>query len=137
MKKTSKTTTTTLATPALSPAKKTAATAPKITKAPVKKPAVAAAPAVKAEPSAKVATKIVAKIDVGFGNTLYIRGEGPGLNWEKGVPLDCVADDQWSLTLSETARPVVFKFLINDLTWSVGDDYLAQPGSSVEFTPTF
>lgn len=139
MKKTTKTTTTTLATPAPTPVKKTATTAPKTPKAPAKKAAAVAvaAPAVKAVPSTKVATRIVANIDVGFGNTLYIRGEGPGLNWEKGVPLDCVADDQWSLTLSETARPVVFKFLINDLTWSVGDDYLVQPGSTVEFTPAF
>lgn len=137
MKKTTKATTTTLATPAPSPAKKTATAAPKTAKAPVKKAAAVAAPAVKAVPSSKVATKIVAKIDVGFGNTLYIRGEGPGLNWENGVPLDCVADDQWSLTLSETARPVVFKFLINDLTWSIGDDYLVQPGSTAEFTPVF
>lgn len=143
MKKTTKATTTTLATPAPTPAKKAASAAPKATK-PAKAPAAkktaptpAAAPAIKAVPSTKVATKIVAKIDVGFGNTLYIRGEGPGLDWEKGVPLDCVADDQWSLTLSATARPVVFKFLINDLTWSVGDDYLAQPGSTTELTPTF
>ncbi|MFT3870479.1 MAG: hypothetical protein QM715_18680 [Nibricoccus sp.] len=144
MKKTTKATTTTLATPAPSPAKKTATTAPKTPKTTAKKVAapvatapVVAAPAVKAAPSPKVATKIVANIDVGFGNTLYIRGEGPGLNWEKGIPLDCVADDQWSLTLSETARPVVFKFLINDLTWSIGDDYLVQPGSTAELTPVF
>src|SRR5579872_5239985 len=33
---------------------------------------------------------IEAKIDVGFGNTLYLRGEGPGLSWTQGVPLTCV-----------------------------------------------
>jgi len=131
MKKISKTTTTTLATPALVPAKKTPA---KAIKAPAKP---AAAPAVKAVPSATVTTKISAKINVGFGNTLYIRGEGPGLSWEKGIPLDCVADDQWALSFSETARPVVFKFLINDLTWSIGDDYIVQPGKTVELIPAF
>lgn len=136
MKKTSKTTTTTLATPAPSPAKKSVSKAPKA-KAPAKKSAPVAAPAVKAAPAVSSSTKILAKIDVGFGNTLYIRGEGPGLSWEKGVPLDCVADDQWAITLSETARPIVFKFLINDLTWSTGDDYLALSGSTTELTPTF
>src|SRR5262245_55893122 len=136
MKKTTKATTTTLATPAPSPAKKTAATkTTKTAAAPAKKSAVA--PVVKAAPTVSLSTKIFAKIDVGFGNTLYIRGEGPGLSWEKGVPLDCVADDQWSISLSETARPIVFKFLVNDLTWSVGDDYLAQPGSTAELTPAF
>lgn len=137
MKKTTKATTTTLATPAPSPVKKTTAAAPKAPKAAAKKTVAPAAPAVKTEPSSKVATKIVAKIDVGFGNTLYIRGEGPGLTWEKGVPLDCIADDQWALTFSETARPIVFKFLINDLTWSIGDDYLVQPGSTTELAPSF
>lgn len=140
MKKTSKTTTTTLATPAPVPAKNTTFKASKPAKAvaaPAAKSAPAAAPAVKASPAVLATTKIVAKIDVGFGNTLFIRGEGPGLSWEKGIPLDCVADDQWSLTLAETSRPVVFKFLVNDLTWSVGDDFIVQPGAVIEITPVF
>ncbi len=162
MKKVIKTTTTTPAAPApvpvktasVKPAKKApptktvvaksavaklaapaSAPAPDLVAAKPAKPAVA--PAVKAVPASVVATKIVAQIDVGFGNTLYVRGEGSGLSWEKGVPLDCVTDDQWSLTLSETSRPVVFKFLINDLTWSLGEDYVVQPGSSVALTPEF
>jgi hypothetical protein len=139
MKKVTKTTTTTPAAPAPIPAKK-------VSEKPAKKAALkpaapepkpVAAPAVKAAPSTLSATKIVAHIDVGFGNTLYVRGEGSGLSWETGVPLDCVADDQWALSLSETSRPVVFKFLINDLTWSLGEDYVVQPGSSVVLTPTF
>jgi len=137
MKKATKATTTTPTAPASVPAKKVSSKpAAKAPAAPLwTKPVVA--PAVKAAPSSLATTKIVAQIDVGFGNTLYIRGEGPGLSWEKGVPLDCVADDQWTLSLSETSRPVVFKFLINDLTWSLGEDYVAQPGSSVTLAPTF
>lgn len=130
MKKTTKTLKTAPATPAPLPVKKVAA------KPAAAKPA-AKKPAVKAVPSSSATTKIVAQIDVGFGNTLYIRGEGPGLSWEKGIPLDCVADTQWSLSLSEASRPVVFKFLINDLTWSIGEDFVVQPGGSVELTPTF
>jgi hypothetical protein len=141
MKKTTKTTKTTPATPAPLPVKKTAvkkATAKPAAIAPLAaaKP-VAAKPAVKAAPASIATTKVVAEIDVGFGNTLYIRGEGPGLSWEKGIPLDCIADTQWSLSLSEASRPVVFKFLINDLTWSAGEDYVVQPGGSVELTPAF
>lgn len=138
MKKVTKTAMTTPTTPAPVPAKKVSdkpAKKAQIKPAAIAKPAVA--PAVKAAPSSVATTKIVALIDVGFGNALYVRGEGPGLSWEKGVPLDCVADDQWSLSLSEASRPVVFKFLINDLTWSIGDDYVAQPGGSVELTPVF
>jgi len=137
MKKVTKTTTTTPAAPALVPAKKVSEkTAPKAT-AKSTPPKPVTAPAVKPAPTLVAATKIVAQIDVGFGNTLYVRGEGSSLSWEKGVPLDCVADDQWSLSFAETSRPVVFKFLINDLTWSLGEDYVVQPGSSVTLTPTF
>lgn len=85
----------------------------------------------------RVETAITALIDVGFGNSLFIRGEGAGLSWDKGVPLDCVADDKWSITLGESGRPVVFKFLINDTAWSAGEDYTVAPGTSITVTPVF
>jgi hypothetical protein len=121
MKKSSKTTTT----PA--PAKKSA---PAARKAPV-------APAVKKTAPKAVVTTISAQIDVGFGNSLYLRGEGPGLSWEKGVVLQCVGDDRWSIALRESARPVVFKFLLNDQVWSTGEDFVAKSGVTTVFTPLF
>jgi hypothetical protein len=82
-------------------------------------------------------TTITAKIDIGFGNTLFLRGEGPGLSWNHGVALDCVDDDKWSITLPGAHRVVIFKFLVNDLTWSAGSDYLVEPGSTSVFVPAF
>jgi hypothetical protein len=95
-------------------------------KAPAKKPAVKT-----------TSTKIVAQIDVGFGNTLYLRGEGPGLTWDKGLVMDCVGDNEWTITVSDAAKPVVFKFLLNDTTWCVGDDYLVDPGTTTTIVPVF
>jgi hypothetical protein len=115
------------------PAKVTAGTAPSVST----DVAAASAPLVKTSPVVPQTTVVVAQIDVGFGNTLYIRGEGPGLSWEKGVALDCVADDRWSHTVPETSKPIVFKFLINDQTWCKGDDFVAQPGSTVTVSPIF
>jgi hypothetical protein len=129
-----------------SPAKKAVAPAKKAA------PAIKAAPAVKKAPASKKApakaaapiatpevltTTIVAAIDIGFGNTLTLRGEGAGLSWEKGAAMECVSGDVWSITLAETAHPVVCKFLINDQTWCAGDDYTVLPGSSVVLSPTF
>jgi hypothetical protein len=82
-------------------------------------------------------TTITAKIDIGFGNTLFVRGEGPGLSWNHGVALDCVDDDKWSITLPGAHRAVIFKFLVNDLTWSAGSDYIVEPGSAAVIVPTF
>ncbi len=84
-----------------------------------------------------LSTTIVAQVDVGFGNALYIRGEGPGLSWEKGVSLECVADDKWSIALEETTKPIVYKFLLNDQTWCKGDDHVAQPGTTATVSPVF
>jgi hypothetical protein len=95
-------------------------------KAPAKKPA-----------AKTTSTKITAQFDVGFGNTLYIRGEGPGLSWDRGLAMDCVADDEWTITISDATVPVVFKFLLNDMTWCVGNDYVVEPGGSTSVVPSF
>ena len=106
----------------------------KSTRAPKVKNAPAAAPAA---PAASPATVITAKIDVGFGNALYVRGEGPGLSWNKGVLLNCLTKDTWTLSIADAAKPLTFKFLINDQTWSRGEDYVAAVGASTEYTPVF
>lgn len=137
-KATAKKTTTTPATPAPVPAKKV--TSPVKAKAPAKPKAAkapAAAPTVKTTPPMPLLTTITAEIDIGFGNTLWLRGDGPGLSWETGLIMDCVADDKWSVTLTDAGAPVVFKFLVNDLSWSAGDDYVVKPGASVSLKPTF
>jgi hypothetical protein len=119
MKKTTKKTTVT-ATAAKAPAKKGA---------PAKKK-----PAVHAEPAA---TFISAKVEIGFGNHLYLRGEGPGLSWDKGTAMDCIGADMWAATLKGALAPVTFKVLVNDLTWNAGKDYVVEAGQSVTVTPTF
>ena len=103
----------------------------------MKKPAApAAASAIVAKPTGSRAT-IVAKVDVGFGNTLYIRGEGPGLSWEKGVLLENVSSDTWKTVLTGIEKPLAFKLLLNDQSWSSGADYVASPGDTVTVTPSF
>src|SRR5215212_4802422 len=71
-----------------------------------------AAPAVKSVASKAVVTTINARIDVGFGNALFLRGEGPGLSWEKGLAMECIENDLWRIVLAESARSYTFKFLI-------------------------
>ncbi len=88
-----------------------------------------------ARSSAKPVT-IEAKIDVGFGNTLYLRGEGVGLSWTKGVPLTCVDGTTWQWS-SDASEQVKFKLLLNDQVWSQGEDLVATPGQKVEIAPAF
>jgi len=135
MKKTTKT----AKTPA--PANKTTAPAPARKSAPAPKIKVSAAskpsaPAVVTKPRGSRVT-LIAKVDVGFGNTLFVRGDGPGLSWEKGTALDCSANDAWTLVLPVVERPFAFKLVLNDTVWSTGEDYSAAPGDTVTVTPCF
>ena len=96
--------------------------------------AVAAKPAKKAGPQPTI---IQAHADVGIGTPLVTRGRGPGLNWERGQPHDCLKDDLWSFTIAPAAKPIVFKFLINEETWCTGDDYVVEPGNKITLVPSF
>jgi hypothetical protein len=110
--------------------------APSVAKSAATEPSPAPAPRAPAAPPPPT-TVISARIDVGFGNSLYLRGSGPGLTWNVGVPLSCLAGNLWSISLEGALDPVVFKFLVNDERWSHGEDYVAAPGSSAEYSPQF
>ncbi len=122
-------------------ATKPAAAAPKPaakTKAPAKKKAAPASVHKKIAGQLEApATIINARIKIGFGSHLYLRGEGPGLSWDHGVAMDCIAADSWVATIKGATLPVVFKVLIDDKTWCKGNDYVVEPGQSVSVTPTF
>ncbi len=126
-------------------AKKVAAKKAPAKKVPAKKAAkkVAAkkAPAKKAAKKAAakkvVKTSIIARVDVGFGNSLYIRGEGAGLSWDKGVQLDNVSPYEWSFSSTTAKGAVTFKFLINDEIWAEGDDITVAKGDTSISSPVF
>jgi hypothetical protein len=96
----------------------------------------AAAP-VKGQSTAPAVTKVVALIDVGFGNNLTIRGDGPGLSWQSGVGMVCTDGTSWIWSTTEASGPITFKVLANDMTWCAGEDYVVLPGETVTISPLF
>lgn len=89
-----------------------------------------------AAPVAPTSTVIEAKIDVGFGNQLFLRGQGSGLSWDRGIPLECVDSKTWRLTVPAEEK-LLFKLLLNDSVWAKGEDVVVTPGQRVEITPAF
>jgi hypothetical protein len=81
-------------------------------------------------------TTIDVKLDVGYGNSLFLRGEGSGLTWEHGVPLSCVDGKTWRWSQPVT-DPITFKVLLNDQVWSAGTDWKVSPGQKIEVAPAF
>lgn len=119
------------------PTAKVASTAKKSAAAPASTAAAAKPVAAKSPAADPAMTKIRATIDVGFGNSLFIRGEGAGLSWSQGRLMQCAGAEEWLIELPASGGPVIFKFLRNDEAWSVGDDYRAAAGEDTSFAPFF
>ena len=60
------------------------------------------------------ATRLIATSYIGIGNRLFIRCEGPGLSWEKGVPLQFVSIGKWRWETPDASAAVRFKLYKND-----------------------
>ena len=82
-------------------------------------------------------TVVEAKVDVGLGNLLFIRGQGDGLNWFTGVPLNCVDAATWVWSTRQAREKVVFKLLLNDQVWAKGEDIVVEAGRKIEIVPFF
>lgn len=108
-------------------------------KAPVKKATkkVVAASTGSAQDKNPVTTSIIANVDVGFGNTLYLRGAGAGLSWDKGTPLKNNSPYEWSFSTTAAKGEVTFKFLINDEAWADGDNLTVPAGGTSVTSPVF
>jgi hypothetical protein len=90
-----------------------------------------------ARPARPVNTIIEGVIDVGYGNKLFIRGEGGGLSWVAGQPMQCVGESKWVWTSTTSLQLITFKLLLNDQVWAVGDKATALPGKTTTLTPAF
>ena len=120
-------------------AKKQAAKNPVAKKPASKKTPKKAAKKAPAKKAAKkvVETSIIARVDVGFGNSLYVRGEGAGLSWEKGILLDNISPYEWAFKSTKASTPVEFKFLINDELWAEGENLTVAAGGTSISSPAF
>ena len=103
---------------------------------PVTQSASPKAPSMPTRQNGNKTVTIEANIDVGFGNMLYLRGEGRGLSWNQGIPLTCVDSSTWKWS-GEVSDAVKFKLLLNDSIWSKGEDLVVSPGQKMRVSPAF
>ncbi len=72
------------------------------------------APASETSLSSDGFTRLIATAYIGIGNKLFIRGEGPGLSWEKGAPLQFVSIGKWRWETPDATAPISAKLYKND-----------------------
>ena len=124
------------------PVKKATKTATKkapktVAKKAVKKAAKPAAKKTGAKKKIATKTTIAARVDVGFGNNLYIRGDGAGLSWDVGILMRNLSPYEWAWETKSSDKPIEYKLLINDELWANGENQFAQPDETAITAPTF
>ena len=100
-------------------------------------PAEAAPAPAEASVSMDGATRLLVTAYIGIGNKLYIRGDGPGLSEDKGVPMHFVSIGKWGWSTNDATGPIACKFYKNDETAAVSGEVFLSPGQHVEVTALF
>ena len=90
-----------------------------------------AAPA-EASISSDGATRLLVTAYIGIGNKLFIRGDGPGLSWDKGVPMQFVSIGKWGWASNDVTMPVACKLYKNDETAALSGEIFLEPGKHVD-----
>ena len=90
----------------------------------------------KSKPTGGV-TSVVANVMIGIGNKPYVRGEGPGLSWEEGAPMNFVEIGKWAWSPSRKNATVTIQIYRNDQEPDQGGKYEVKPGEKFEVTPDF
>jgi hypothetical protein len=79
----------------------------------------------------------VAKVKIGIGNKPFLRGEGPGLSWEEGVPMNFVEIGKWAWSPSDKDASLVVQVYRNDEDPDPTGKHEIEPGQKLELSPDF
>jgi hypothetical protein len=83
-------------------------------------------------------TRLVVTAYIGIGNKLFIRGDGPGLRRDKGVPLQFVSIGKWRWENAELLFPAKVRLYKNDQTECTAlGELTLEPGHHHEVAAQF
>ncbi|MEO0054389.1 MAG: hypothetical protein RLZZ50_336 [Verrucomicrobiota bacterium] len=83
-------------------------------------------------------TRLIATAYIGIGNKLFIRGDGPGLRRDKGVPLQFVSIGKWRWESAELLFPVKIRLYKNDqIECTALGEITLEPGHHHEVNAAF
>lgn len=84
-----------------------------------------------------VRTLVLANVELGAHNALFIRGQGGGLSWDYGQPFTRLGNETWIWSGDARADRLEFQLLLNDEVWERARAHILEPGSSIELAPDF
>ena len=82
-------------------------------------------------------TSVVANVMIGIGNKPYLRGEGPGLSWDEGVPMNFIEIGKWAWSPSRKNASLTVQLYRNDNDPDQTGKIEVKAGEKIEITPSF
>jgi hypothetical protein len=82
-------------------------------------------------------TSVVANVMIGIGNKPYLRGEGAGLSWDEGVPMNFIEIGKWAWTPTRKNAALTVQVYRNDEEPDNGGKIEVKSGEEIEITPDF
>ena len=80
---------------------------------------------------------MVANVMIGIGNKPYLRGEGAGLSWDEGVPMNFIEIGKWAWTPTRKNAALTVQVYRNDEDPDKGGKIEVKSGEEIEITPDF
>lgn len=90
-------------------------------------------------PPARTITTIRIHYNVGLNNRITLRGDTGPFRWTQGIDARNTAADVWEYQLERIPAGQNFQIkpLVNDVTYSTGNNYVVTGGQTIDIYPTF
>jgi len=82
-------------------------------------------------------TFVVANVMIGIGNKPFIRGDGPGLSWKKGVPMNFDAIGKWIWKPPINNVDLTIQIFRNDKDPDILGKFIVKGSSKINLYPKF
>ncbi|HTQ41612.1 MAG TPA: alpha/beta hydrolase-fold protein [Polyangiaceae bacterium] len=70
-------------------------------------------------------------------HTITLRASAAPWSWNAGAKMTAGPNGTWTISTTAITAPFQFKPLLDDTTWSLGPNYNASPGATVDVYPRF
>lgn len=82
-------------------------------------------------------TSVIANVMIGIGNKPFLRGEGPGLSWDEGVPMNFIEIGKWSWSPPRKNASLTVQLYRNDEDPDQTGKIEVKAGDKIEINPDF
>ena len=74
---------------------------------------------------------------IGIGHKPFLRGEGPGLSWDEGVPMNFIEIGKWAWSPPRKNAALTVQLYRNDDDPDKSGKIEVKAGEKIEITPDF